>query len=541
MTEQMNRAADVLARRLYEAGCRYAFGMPGGEVLTVLDAFERAGIEFILIKHENAGGFMAEGVWHETGAPGILLATIGPGATNALNVAANSEQDRVPLIIITGCIDAAEQETYIHQVVDHQALFRPVCKASFMLTASAAGAAADKAVNIALENRMGPVHIDVPIAVAATEGVADYAYRRAPIEASRPAEGPGLEKARGWLAEADRPILIAGYDAVQDGSSDEVRAFAEQLGIPVLTTYKAKGVLPEDHELSISSLALSPTADGHIKPLVEQSDLIILAGYDPIELRTGWRDMWDPAEQRVIEFSSVPNDHYVYHAGLSFIGPVGEGLKALGEGAKANGVWSNGAPRAARGGLANAFGQQDEWGPGAIVDEVRKATPREAMATIDTGAHRIVAAQVWESYKPRSLLQSVGLGTMGCAVPLAAGAKLAKRDRPVVAMTGDAGLLMVLGEFGTLSDLELPIVIVVFVDRSLALIEIKQRQRELANRGVDFKGDYDYAALAEAFGGKGYKVKTRSELKAALDTAFSDNRFSLVACEFDRQAYDGIL
>jgi len=127
------RAADVLARRLYAAGCRYAFGMPGGEVLTLIDALENAGIQFVLTKHENAAGFMGEGVHHVDGAPAILVATVGPGAMNGVNVIANAEQDRVPLIVLTGCVDAAEAESYTHQVLDHRAVFEPITKATFTL------------------------------------------------------------------------------------------------------------------------------------------------------------------------------------------------------------------------------------------------------------------------------------------------------------------------------------------------------------------------------------------------------------------------
>ena len=124
------RAADLIAKRLYEAGCRFAFGIPGGEVLTLVDALERAGIRFVLSKHENCAGFMAEGVFQRSGAPGILVTTIGPGLANGVNVIANAQQDRVPLIVLTGCVDAEEALTYSHQVFDHQALLRPITKAS---------------------------------------------------------------------------------------------------------------------------------------------------------------------------------------------------------------------------------------------------------------------------------------------------------------------------------------------------------------------------------------------------------------------------
>ena len=120
----MPTTADLIARRLYEAGCRHAFGIPGGEVLTMMHALQDVGIAFTLARHENAAGFMADGTYQATGAPGILLATIGPGVANAVNVVANALQDRVPLIVLTGCIDEAQAFGYTHQVFDHRDLLR---------------------------------------------------------------------------------------------------------------------------------------------------------------------------------------------------------------------------------------------------------------------------------------------------------------------------------------------------------------------------------------------------------------------------------
>ena len=165
MTEA-KRTVDYLAERLYEAGCRRAYGMPGGEVLTLVDGLTKAGIEFVLVKHENSAAFMAEGDYHRTGAPGILVATLGPGAMNGVNAIANALQDRVPLIVLTGCVDADEAQTYTHQVMDHSALFSSITKQSFRLTVNSCDIIADRAVNVATDPRPGPVHIDVPISVA---------------------------------------------------------------------------------------------------------------------------------------------------------------------------------------------------------------------------------------------------------------------------------------------------------------------------------------------------------------------------------------
>ncbi|GHF58030.1 thiamine pyrophosphate-binding protein [Seohaeicola zhoushanensis] len=530
------RAADILARRLYEAGCRHAFGMPGGEVLTLVDALENAGIRFHLAKHENAAGFMAEGVHHRDGAPAILVATLGPGALNGVNVVANAHQDRVPMIVLTGCVEADEALSYTHQVLDHQAVFRPITKASFRLTQGGAGNIADRAVRVASDARPGPVHIDVPISVAEAR-VAETPMRRAISSPTAP-QGADLALARDWLAKAERPLAVVGLDMLDEPSGCLLRAFVELFGIPFVTTYKAKGVIPEDHPLCLGAAGLSPLADGHLLPLVRQADLILCIGYDPIEMRAGWRDAWDPTTQRVIDIAPVANDHYMHQATLAFVADPATTLETLAQGGRSRTTWPAGEPQATRAALARAFPEDDDWGPAAVIAETRAALPSDTLATADSGAHRILLSQMWQTHEPRGLVQSSGLCTMGCALPLAIGLKLAAPDRPVVCFSGDAGLLMVAGELATAAELRTPIICVVFVDASLALIEKKQRERQMQNRGVDF-ARHDFAAIARAFGGAGHRVTNRPELRAALAAASAEDRFTLIAAEIPRNAYDG--
>ena len=540
MAEYRTRVADLIAARLYEAGCRNAYGIPGGEVLTLVDALERAGLKFHLAKHENCAGFMAEGDHHVTGAPGVLVATLGPGAANAVNVVANALQDRVPMIVLTGCVDAEEALSYTHQVTDQQALFESITKASFRASELGADLLIDKAVSIALSQRPGPVHIDLPIAVAAAVASPGNRPRHAPVAPVAPAHSAALEEARAWLREAERPIVVAGLDIMTQGADGALRDFVESCGAPLITTYKAKGVLPEDHPLSLGGAGLSPTADKALLPLVAQSDLVVLAGYDPIEMRSGWRDAWDPRRQRVVELAVETNHQGMHQAEHAFVCDLSAGLAALSEGHRANGTWPGGEPDAAKQEMEAAYAVNETWGPAAIVRTARQVLPRDAIATVDSGAHRILLSQVWDCYLPRGLLQSTGFCTMGCALPLAIGAKRAAPDRPLVAFTGDAGLEMVLGELATLRDLGLPVVIVVFVDASLALIELKQRGRQLPRHGVLF-GRTDFPAVAEALGGRGVVADSRESLAGALETAIDDERFTIISCPIDDGAYDGRL
>lgn len=529
------RAADHLARRLFEAGCRHAFGMPGGEVLTVMDALARAGIEVTLARHENAAAFMAEGVWHRTGAPGILIATLGPGILNGVNAIANAHQDRVPLIVISGCVDADEALTYSHQILDHEAVLAPITKATFRLTAEGCDIIADKAVCIANEGRPGPVHVDVPISVADTP-VTLPRLRRRPDAAPMVPVAPA--RARDWLAGSERPVMIVGLDAVNEDAGKTISEVAERLSIPVITTYKAKGILPETHPLALGGAGLSPRADAILVPFVQKADLILCVGYDPIEMRPGWREIWDPSEVTVIDIAAVPNHQYMHQATLNIVGACGPSLAAISDGVAPGTTWPGGELAATKAALARAFPTDDAWGAAAVVDECRKTLPDDTIVTVDSGAHRILLSQMWTTHAPRTLLQSTALCTMGCAVPLAVGAKLATPEATVVGVSGDAGFLMVAGELSTVAELGLPVIFVVFVDASLALIEKKQRERQMSNLAVDFDR-HDFAAIGRAFGGHGVSVTNRAELRAALQDAQTASTFTVIAAEIDRGSYDG--
>lgn len=530
--------ADVIAERLYLEGCRHAFGIPGGEVLTLIEALERAGIRFILTKHENAAGFMAEGAYRATGAPGIMVATVGPGIANGVNGVANASQEHVPLIVLTGCFETGQALTYTHQVFDHRAVLSPLCKAVFEATADNADVMIDKAIAIATDARPGPVHIDLPIAVAASPAQRSASIIRCVHRSTAPAAGPDVDAARALFAAARRPLLMVGADMLdQPDASPAIRAFSERFGIPVLTSYKAKGVIDEAGPLSLGGHGLSPKSDAIVLPMVAEADLIICAGYDPIEMRDGWRSPW--RAERAIEFAATPNTHYMHQAAHSWICTIAVGLAML-EGAR--GKVADDWTRPARARLGDAFAADvgGAWNPASVVAAIRAATPRDAVLTLDSGAHRILASQMWTCHEPATLLQSTALCTMGCGLPLAAGYKAAGGKRPVIAIMGDAGLDMTLGELTTLRDLGLPVVVVAFVDSSLSLIEAKQRASGMPNAGVDF-GRTDYAGIAQALGFPGVTVSDVPSLTTAVEAAFDAAGPTLIAVTLPRRAYDGLL
>lgn len=532
----MPTSADIIARYLADAGVKHAFGIPGGEVLAVIDALSDHNIEFNLVKHENAGGFMAEGTHHAGGTPAVLIATLGPGVANAINFIANAHQDRVPVLFITGCIDDKEAASYTHQIFDHQALLAPITKATLKVADGAVEEIIDKALSIAMEEPMGPVHLDVPISVA----TAMQAERKS-VKRCKPAYGmpsiQDMDRIAIALSEAQRPIAIAGVGVLQQYAEREVAAFLQAQNIPLITSYKAKGILPEDHPLSLGATGLSPKSETILLPLVQQADLILLLGYDPIEMRPGWRNVWAD-KTRVIELSTLINTHYMHHADTHIYCDLKATLPKFSEATSTRTHWTGGEIEETQRANATAFSSTEVWGPHAICNVAQKILPDSTIATVDTGAHRILLSQLWRCATPRSLFQSTGLCTMGVAVPMALGYKSIKPEVPVVAFSGDAGMEMVLGDLATVRDSGLPIIIVLFVDESLALIELKQRGMQLDNIGVDFKST-DFVSIGKAYGFHAAWIDDTDHYTRELQAASKRNQTTLLACRFPQKAYDG--
>lgn len=530
-------SADMLAQTLAANGCKRAYGIPGGEVLAIIDAMDRASIEFILVKHENSGGFMAEGAWHADGFPPVLVATVGPGVANAVNVIANAMQDRVPMIFVTGCVDTAEAESYTHQVFDHRRMLEEITKATFTGTTSTCGLITQKAVSIAMEPQAGPVHLDIPVSVAEAEATESLTVGSVPSPVLVPKQDDHFIEAASLLQKAENPLAIVGVDAVNEGAGPALTSFCEAHQIPVITSYKAKGLIDEDNPLVVGGAGLSPLADKILMPLIQQSDTILLIGYDPIEMRIGWRNPWDK-EKTVIELTPVLRTHGVHSVSHSLRASIVPGLAALGNAIQPSRKSAPELAAKARAEFWSTFSANSEFGPDRVFEALREVLPNNTVATADSGAHRILLSQMWPCHHPRGLLQSSALCTMACAVPLAAGYKQASPETPVIAFVGDAGLEMGLGELATLREHNIPIIICVTVDESLTLIEMKQRASQRPNLGVDFTGS-DFPTVADALGGHGVWVDDVETLKREASDALSRNSFTVLACRIGRKSYDG--
>ena len=530
------RVVEAVAATLHAHGVRHAFGMPGGEVVTLIDGLEKAGIAFHLARHETAAASMAAGASITTGTPGLLVTTVGPGLANAVNGIADAAQEHVPLIVISGIVDRATRARYTHQVIDHAQLLRPVVKASFEIECESAGPTVARALALALTEPMGPVHLDLSPAVAAM--IDPYPRTISPTNILAPVIGaadPAIQTLAQRLSKAERPLILAGFEAARADAGSPILRLAEAIGAPVLTTYKGKGVVPETHPLSLGGAGLSPMADAVMLGLIRRSDLILMIGYDPIEMRLGWLDpVMEP--ERIVEITAAAPDHAMHHAATRFVANTADATAALAGAVEAKTSWPDGEHVSARQKVTEIFANRSDWGPHVIIDLINEAAGPDGLVTVDSGAHRILLSQKWIAIRPLSLLQSAGFCTMAAALPLAIGAKVADPTRRVFALMGDGGLEMGIGELATLRDLGHPVTVVVFQDRSLALIALKQASAGLAPAGVAL-GETDFATIATGFGGYGVRVETANDLRRELAAAEGRAMFTLISCSFDADAY----
>lgn len=532
------RVADVVAATLHAHGVRHAFGMPGGEVVTLLDGLGLAGIAFHLARHETAAAIMAAGASAMTDNPELLVTTVGPGLANAVNGIADAAQERIPLIVLSGIVDRPTRARYTHQVIDHGALLRPLVKASFEIEPESASSTVARAIAIATAEPKGPVHLDLSPSVAAA------AAPRTAIVLSPVLLAPAVaskDVSVGLLAEkirkAERPLIIAGFEAARGAAGDGLQRLAESIGAPVITTYKAKGVIPEDHPLCLGGAGLSPLADRILLDLAGKADLVLLIGYDPIEMRLGWLDFVSD-QSILVDIGMAAPSHGMHHAGTRIAAAPAEFLEGLNPCLESRGSWPGGEPASVRAYLLRLFSTRKSWGPHAIVNQLNAAAGPDSVVAVDSGAHRILLSQKWVAKRPLTLLQSAGFCTMNAALPLAIGARTADPARRVFAVMGDGGLEMGIGELATVRDLGLPLTIVVFQDCSLALIELKQAGAGLRTAGVKL-GETDFATIARGFGGHGVSVENPDELRDELEAAGIRQNFTLIACKFDVTDYDG--
>ena len=520
--------ADLVVDHLLGAGVRALFGVPGGSGnLDLIAAAGRAGLPFVLTSTETAGAIAALAQAEGTGALGACLTTLGPGAASVLNGVACAFLERAPIVVFTD----SQARPFDHQRIDHEALMAPITKWSGSLRPDNALLVLMTAIATAAHGRPGPVHVDCPGGVMASTLKVESGFGIEFEEQMPSAED--RSRLATLLAAARKPLLLVGLGARRPADAAAIRSLCGARRIPAMVTYKAKGVVPDDHPWFAGVFTNAAIE----QQVIDECDLLIGLGLDPVELLPR---AWKRTQPIVYCGPWRVEDAHVPFA-LELVTDIPSAIEAVAALLEPS-DWD-----AARVRWHVAEQREQIHVPtGGLSSQrvVQVAAARLASSagrvTVDAGAHMIPATMLWPVSGPNEMLISNGLSTMGFALPAAIGAALLDRERPVVALTGDGGLLMCAGELLTAVREKLRIITIVFSDASLSLIEIKQQARRLEPAGVAL-GAIDWPALAGSFGVRAWVVTTEEELDRVAGEALACDGPTLIEAKIDRSNYGATL
>jgi len=515
--------AEIIVKLLERQGIATIAGIPGGANLPLYNALYKSPIRHILARHEQGAGFIAHGMARSTGRPAVCFATSGPGATNLITAIADARLDSVPLIAITGQVPTSMLGTDAFQEVDIYNMTIPITKHNFLVRSAAELLSViPEAFEIALSGRPGPVLIDVPKDVQ-TQEIDVYGWpeigERLP---SPPIDTDAIARAAAMINEAKRPVLYAGGGVMNSASHAVLREIADKNSIPVALTLMGLGCFPPDNPLYLGMLGMH--ASPYTNLLLDEADLLIAVGARFDDRAVGRVQEFCPEAAIVhIDIDRAELDK-IRKAHISMACDAGEALSALLPLVRIDErrEWRSRLAllREEHPFPAPRDGSQH---PLSIIAGIAAAAPEDAIITTDVGQHQMWVAQGYPFTRPRTLLTSGGLGTMGFGLPAAIGAALANPGRRVVCVSGDGSIQMNIQELATLADLGLPVTVIVLNNGQLGLV---RQQQELFYGGnyiaSRFETRLDFAAIAREFGISGKSIRTGEPMAAGLARAFAD-------------------
>ncbi|HYW04142.1 MAG TPA: thiamine pyrophosphate-dependent enzyme [Gammaproteobacteria bacterium] len=518
--------SDLILEILAETGVRQIFGIPGDAINGLVDAVRRqTRIEFIQVRHEEAGAFAASAQAKLTGRLAVCVGTAGPGAIHLLNGLYDANRDHAPVLAITGQVDTTEVGTDYHQEVDLYTLFKDVAAFNqVVMRPEQLPRLIVQACRTALAHRT-VAHLSLPVDVAKQPRQGDR--RHAPVQVHRAATLPAredLEAAAELLNRSRRVVILAGIGC--QGAREELIALADRLGAPVVRSLRARDVIPDEHELSaggIGALGGRPAVQA-----MAACDALLLVGTD-----FPYRDFF-PEDAPAVQIDIDPTrigKRYPVEVGLT--GDAGLTLKALTERVRRREdrdflEKTQARMRDFREDNRKAErSDQTPIRPQRLAATIGELARDDAVFTCDTGTVTIWAARHLRLRGEQRFTLSSSLASMAFAMPAAIGAQLAWPDRQVIALAGDGGLAMLMGDFVTAVKYHLPINVVVFNNSKLGLI----RMEEEAEGIPDFQTDLlnpDFAAFARACGGAGFAATDPAELEGTLRQAFDTDAPTIV-------------
>lgn len=535
------KASDLFVKCLEEEGVERIFGVPGEENADTMISLIDSKIEFVLCRHEQAAAFMADAYGRLTGKAGVCLATLGPGVTNLVTGLADANMDRAPVVAIIGQGSTKRLHKESHQNMDSIAMCKPISKwAQSIVDAKNITEVVRKAFKIAETEKPGVTVIELPEDIAKEE--VDH-VPMPPVKVRRPAaDHKAVLAAVDLIANAKKPIILAGNGSIRKRAAKQLHRLAHKLGIGVVNTFMGKGAVPLDDDHCLFTMGLG---SGDYNNLAfDDADLVISCGYDLVEYSPSAWNRTNKDTKKIIHIDFWPAEvDRDYMADVEIVGDLADALWQMNEAVNERfgdslPIFDIGMRKELRDTMANDFAaEKDDTAfpvkPQKILYDVRKYLGAEDILLSDVGAHKMWISRYYQCEEPNTCLISNGFCTMGFAMPGSIGAKMAFPDRKVLSISGDAGFMMNVQDLETAVRKKLNIVAMVWCDGEYGLIKWKQQNGfDGKHSDLEFTNP-DFAMLAKSFGMWGTEVTSTDGIIPALEEAFQQDGPALIAIPVD--------
>jgi acetolactate synthase-1/2/3 large subunit len=541
--------AESVARALERTGVETLFGVQGGAIMPIYDALYDSPLNHVTMAHEQGAAHAADAFGIVSGEPGICLATSGPGATNLVTGLADASMDSDPLVALTGQVPSAMVGTDAFQETDTTGVTNPVTKENYFADdADSVGDTVGEAFALADAGRQGPTLVDLPKDITTGPTDSEPAAGTAPETYDPPerADSEAVETAAGVLARADKPVILAGGGIIKGEACDELRKFATEYGIPVVTTMPAVGAFPEDHDLAMEMAGMHGT--GYANMAITHCDAMFAVGTRFDDRLTGGVETFAPeaeiihADIDAAEISkNIAADYPLLGEASVVIEQVHESMaderaadmaatgERFQEWVEQCQQWQTDYP------MDYSMGEDDSLKPQFVVETVDAATDDDTIVTTGVGQHQMWAVQYWTYTEPRTWVSSHGLGTMGYGLPSAIGARFAADDdQSVVCFDGDGSFLMTLQELAVAVREDLDITVFILNNEAVGMV---RQWQDSFHGGRRMASEYpwvpDFAALAEAFGARGFRMESHDEVADVVEDALAYDGPSVVDAFID--------
>ena len=528
--------AQSLVNALEAAGVEVMFGIPGGAILPAYDPIFDSKIRHILVRHEQGAGHAATGYAQATGKVGVCIATSGPGATNLVTPLADAQMDSVPIVAITGQVPGPAIGTDAFQEADIRGVTMPVTKHNYLITDPAdIPRAIAEAFHIASTGRPGAVLVDIAKDALQKETTFNY-----PKNVSLAGYNPVIEPKSGAISDAaalisqsKKPVLYVGGGVIKANAAKELLALAELTGVPVVTTLMARGAFPDSHKQHLGMPGMHGTVAA--VTALQKADLLITLGARFDDRVTGKLSTFAPNAKIIhadIDPAEIGKNR---HADVAVVGDLKNILRALVPATKA--ALAKSAPDLTPW-LNEVYGWRKKFplgydtpsdgsvSPQYVIERIGKISGPDTIFAAGVGQHQMWASQFIGYEKPRTWLNSGGLGTMGYAVPAAMGAKVGAPDTTVWAIDGDGCFQMTNQELVTCALNNIPIKVAVINNESLGMVRQWQTlfyNQRYSNTDLHSKRIPDFKMLAEAMGCVGLRCETPGDVDKTIEAAMAIN------------------